>query len=46
MTATCGLLVRWRPTASVRRLITLTRLSGVLPTTLGTADVIAMPDSV
>jgi anti-sigma B factor antagonist len=34
------------PTASVCRLITLTRLSGILPVALSTADVIAAPDSV
>lgn len=33
------------PTASVCRLITLTRLSGILPVALSTADVIAAPDS-
>jgi anti-sigma B factor antagonist len=34
------------PTASVRRLIALTRLSGILTITLSTADVIAALDSV
>ena len=33
------------PTASVRRLIALTRLSGILPIALSTADVIAALDS-
>jgi hypothetical protein len=41
-----GLLQLAAPTATMRRLITLTRLSGVLPITLSTTDVIAMPGSV
>jgi hypothetical protein len=54
MTATCGLLVRWRSrrfaaTGSVHRIGAspdhAPRLSGVLPITLSTADVIAGPDS-